>query len=286
MPDIIKACGAKLVEVGTTNRTRVADYRRALTDDTALILRCHPSNYRVVGFTESAKSDELIALGLKHGIPVMEDQGSGAIIDPVSIGLSQYHGSLPHSVKCRYDVVTASGDKLLGGPQAGILLGSRRHIDAIMSHPLARALRVDKLTLAALDATLRLYRDPAKAISSIPTLQYLTRTGADIKKAAYRLKAGLRKSLPEDRFAISLIAESSQAGGGSLPGDELPTTCVAIRTLTTADSADRIAAVMRGGIPPVFGRIKDDAYLLDPRTMENFEIDIVARMAHRLVAVE
>jgi L-seryl-tRNA(Ser) seleniumtransferase len=283
MPEIIKACGAKLVEVGTTNRTRIADYRRAITDQTALILRCHPSNYRVVGFTEAATSDELIALGQKHAIPVMEDQGSGALIDPVTLGLSQHHGSLPHSVAAGYDLITASGDKLMGAAQAGILLGKRHYIDVLMTHPLARALRVDKMTLAGLESTLRLYRDPAKAINEIPTLRYLTRTAADIKRAANRLKAGLRKSLPPDRFSISLLEERSHAGGGSLPGDELPTTCVAIRSLTTADSVGRISASMRGGMPPVFGRIKDDAYLLDPRTMENFEIDIVVQVASRLI---
>ncbi len=133
MPDIIKACGAKLVEVGTTNRTRIADYRRAITDQTGLILRCHPSNYQVVGFTESAASEDLIRLGQERAIPVMEDQGSGAIIDPVTLGLSQHNGSLPNSVEAGYNLITASGDKLMGATQAGIILGGQTVIDSIMS---------------------------------------------------------------------------------------------------------------------------------------------------------
>ena len=282
MPDIIKACGAKLVEVGTTNRTRITDYSRAITDQTGLILRCHPSNFRIVGFTESAASEQLVALGRKHNIPVMEDQGSGAIIDPVSLGLSRHHGSLPHSVEDGFDVITASGDKLMGGPQAGILLGSRTSIDAVMSHPLARAVRIDKLTLAGLEATLRIYRDPARAVNEIPTLRYLSRTAPDIKSTAQTLCEALRKSIPADRFSISVVEECSQAGGGSLPGDDLPTFCVEIQSSSTTDSVDGIARVMRGGMPPVFGRIRDDAYLLDPRTMEHFEIDIVARVARAL----
>jgi L-seryl-tRNA(Ser) seleniumtransferase len=275
MPDIIRASGATLVEVGATNRTRLSDYANAITERTALILRCHPSNFALVGFTEETPTVDLVALGRKHAVPVMDDQGSGAILSPALRSVPG-RGSLPESVAAGSDIVTASGDKLLGGPQSGLILGSRAAIERIATHPLARALRVDKLTLAGLEATLRLYRDPEQARLAIPTLRYLTRTLPELRRLAVRLKARLRTVLTPERFALSLVSERSQVGGGSLPGEDLPTVCVALRGVASAPSAERIAAHLRRHSPPVFARIYRDAVLFDPRTLEPEEFAVIA----------
>jgi L-seryl-tRNA(Ser) seleniumtransferase len=277
MPDIITASGATLVEVGTTNRTRITDYSAAITERTALILRCHPSNFAIVGFTEEAATSELAALGRQHGIPVMDDQGSGALID-----ITGRKSTLCDSVAAGSDLITASGDKLLGGPQAGLILGRKPLVDRIARHPLARALRVDKFTLAALEATLRLYRSPDQAIATIPTLRYLARPLPELQKLAQRLAAKIRAAVPPDRFTITIIAERSQVGGGSLPDEELPTVCVALRSKMGDPSPDEIARQLRRYTPAVFARIKDGAVLFDPRTMESAELDVVAAAVRTL----
>ena len=275
MPDIIRAGGATLVEVGATNRTRLADYADAVTERTGLILRCHPSNFALVGFTEETPTPALVALGRERGIAVMDDQGSGALLSPAALHLPG-QGSLPESVAAGSDIVTASGDKLLGGPQAGLLLGSRAAIERAARHPLARALRIDKLTLAGLEATLRLYRDPEQARLAIPTLRYLTRTLPELRRLATRLKAKIRAALPADRFTVALAAERSQVGGGSLPGEDLATVCVALRAVGGGPSPDRMAAHLRRHHPPVFARIAHDAVLFDPRALEPEEFAIIA----------
>lgn len=275
MPDIIRAGGATLVEVGATNRTRLSDYADAVTERTGLLLRCHPSNFALVGFTEETPTCDLVALGRKHGIPVMDDQGNGALLSPASLGLPGT-GSLPDSVEAGSDIVTASGDKLLGGPQSGLLLGSRAAIERINTHPLARALRVDKLTLAGLEATLRLYQDPERARLAIPTLRYLTRALPELRRLAVRLKARIRTVLPPDRFSLDLRAERSQVGGGSLPGEDLPTVCVALCAVGGLPSANTIAAHLRRHHPPVFARIHRDSVLFDPRTLEPEELVVIA----------
>lgn len=284
MPDIIRSSGAHLVEVGTTNRTRIDDYRSAITDRTALILRCHPSNFAIVGFTESAADRELVDLGREFGIPVMEDQGAGSLIDPALLGLSASHGSLPLSVRNGYELITASGDKLLGATQAGIVLGRRDLVAKTMKHPMARALRIDKLSLAGLEATLQLYNDPNIALKSIPTLRYLNRTLFEIKQIAARIARSLRSMDTDNRFAITLVEESSYAGGGSLPGDAMPTVCVAIRNSSDAQSgsksngirsADTLLAAFRSYQTPVIARIRDGAVLLDPRTLDTADIGII-----------
>ena len=282
MPDIIRSTGATLVEVGTTNRTRLSDYSSAITDRTGLILRCRPSNFAVVGFTEETPMPDLVELGRSHAIPVMDDQGSGSLISPALLGLPESKGSLPEAVSTGCDIVAASGDKLLGGPQAGILLGRREMVDRIASHPLARALRVDKFTLAALEATLRLYLDPEKALREIPTLRYLRRTGDEIARSAGLLRNQLVEALG-DLFEVQLVSERSEVGGGSLPGEVLPTTCVAIASRIGSPSADEIAAHLRRHDPPIFARIKSDTVLFDPRTLEHDELDSIAAAAGGLV---
>ncbi|HZT42141.1 MAG TPA: L-seryl-tRNA(Sec) selenium transferase [Chthonomonadaceae bacterium] len=282
MPDIIRASGATLVEVGTTNRTRLSDYANAITERTGLILRCHPSNFAIVGFTEEVPTAALAALSKEHGLPVMDDQGSGALIAPSELGIGGQKGSLKDSLAAGCEVVTASGDKLLGGPQAGLILGRREPIERIAKHPLARALRVDKLTLAALEATLCLYREPDRALAEIPTLRYLTRTEPELRRLAQRLKTKLQTALPPDRFLLTLVPERSQIGGGSLPGEDLPTVCVALRALDGVPSPDEIAAHLRHHTPPIFARIKADAVLFDPRTLEPEELDFIAQAVRNL----
>jgi L-seryl-tRNA(Ser) seleniumtransferase len=272
MPDIIRAGGATLVEVGTTNRTRLHDFEEAITERTGMLLRCHPSNFRLVGFTEEVPSADLARLGRAHGIPVLDDLGSGALLDTSALGAGPTT-TLRAAVKSDCDVVTASGDKLLGGPQAGLILGRRKCVDCIARHPLARALRVDKLTLAALEATLRLYRDPERARREIPTLRYLARPLEELAQMASRLRDRIEAAAP-GRFTLELIEEQSQVGGGSLPGENLPTVCVRLRC--TELSEEELAARLRRNEPPVFARIKDGALLLDPRTLEEEEMEEIA----------
>ncbi len=281
MPDIIRASGATLVEVGTTNRTRLSDYANAITERTGLILRCHPSNFALIGFTEETPTAELVALGRERGISVMDDQGSGALLPPAALGIPG-HGSLRESVGAGSDLIAASGDKLLGGPQVGLLLGNRAAIERVVTHPLARALRVDKLTLAGLEATLRLYRDPARASAAIPTLRYLTRTEPELRHFASRLKTRMQAVLPPERFTLALVKERSQVGGGSLPGEDLPTVCVSLCAADGSPTADRIAAHLRQHTPPVFARIKHNAVLFDPRTLDAEEFACIASALHGL----
>lgn len=267
MPDIIRAGGATLVEVGTTNRTRLSDYAQAITGQTGLILRCHPSNFALIGFVEETATADMAQLGRERGIPVVDDQGSGALI-----AVAGQKNTLQESIAAGADLITASADKLLGGPQAGLILGRTDLIDRIVRHPLARALRCDKLTLAALEATLLLYRDPKRAMSEIPTLRYLSRTEPELRRMATRLRTRLRIRLPAERFQVDLIRESSQVGGGSLPGERLPTVCVALRSKAGFPSAEEIMAQLRRNRPAIFARIRDEMILLDPRTLETEEM--------------
>ncbi len=276
MPDIIRASGAALVEVGATNRTRLRDYEEAITERTGLLLRCHPSNFKMVGFTEEVPATDLARLGRERGIPVMDDLGSGAILDTAAMGAGPTT-TLRAAVSSGCDIVTASGDKLLGGPQSGLILGRKELVERIARHPLARALRVDKLTLAALEATLRLYRSPERAIEEIPTLRYLSRPPSVLRAMAEELRGALCAAIG-GTCEIDLVPGASQVGGGSLPGEDLPTTCVRILP-PAGDSAERIAAALRGNHPPVFARIKEGAVLLDPRTLEPEEFADIAGAA-------
>jgi L-seryl-tRNA(Ser) seleniumtransferase len=274
LPEIIRVSGAKLVEVGTTNRTRLSDYAQAITAETGLLLKCHPSNFKIIGFTEETSTAELTVLGRERGIPVMDDLGSGAILAPEQPGISR-PVTLSMAVASGCDLVTASGDKLLGGPQAGIILGKKDVIELIGRHPLARALRVDKLTLAALEATLRLYRDPSRAAREIPTLRYLYRTESSLKKMAQRLKRRIESVCPRI-FHLDIISSFSQVGGGSLPGEQLPTWCVRLKMADGSISEEEIACSLRKNRPSVFARIEGDALLFDPRTLEEQELQTIA----------
>jgi L-seryl-tRNA(Ser) seleniumtransferase len=273
LSDIIKASGATLIEVGTTNRTRLKDFSSAISERTGLLLRCHPSNFKVVGFTEEVSASDLAKLGKQHGIPVMDDLGSGAIIDTAQFGTGPTI-TLRSAIESGCDIVTASGDKLLGGPQAGIILGRKEIVEKIATHQLARALRIDKLTLAALEATLKLYRDPERAVKQIPTLRYLSRSLDELRTMANRLQTLLQMGFAEG-FEIETIETVSQVGGGSLPGENLPTVAVSIRPGKTNMSVDELARRLRQDLTPIFGRIHEGALLLDPRTVEEWECMLI-----------
>jgi L-seryl-tRNA(Ser) seleniumtransferase len=264
IPDIMRESGATMVEVGTTNKTHLADYERALTPNTGLFLKVHSSNYRVVGFTEEVSLEELVALGAPHGIPVMEDQGSGVLFDLRPFGLPE-EPTVAESIAAGAAVVTASGDKLLGGPQAGLICGRHDVITRLKKHPMARALRLDKMTLAALEATLFVCLDETQALLEIPTLRMLTTPVAEVRARAEGLAARMRDTLG-DRAQVVCIDEIARAGGGSLPLAEIATVAVALApaALSVAELEERLRT---GGEPAIVARVKDGRLLIDPRTL-------------------
>jgi L-seryl-tRNA(Ser) seleniumtransferase len=271
IPDVMARSGGILCEVGTTNRTHLRDYVGAIDDQTALLLKVHKSNYSIVGFSAEVSLPELAALGARHGLPVMEDLGSGTFIDFSHYGLAK-EPTVQESVAAGADVVTFSGDKLLGGPQAGLIVGRRAIIERIRGNPITRALRIDKMTLAALEGTLRLYRDPRQAVAAIPTLQMVTMPFAVTEGRARGLRDALA-ALGDARLEILLRELASKAGGGALPLLDLRSLCVAVRIRGL--SASRLEASLRAATPPVIARIEDDRVILDPRTLQEGEAAII-----------
>ncbi len=265
IPEVMEKSGVRLREVGTTNRTRLGDYEKALTDRTGLILKVHTSNFRILGFTEEADIADLVALGRRTGIPVMHDLGSGCLVDLQPYGLER-EPTVRQSVAAGPDVVTFSGDKLLGGPQAGIILGRRDSLERIRKNPLNRALRIDKLTLAALEATLAAYLDPGRVLEDIPTLKALTEPPAEVRKRARRLVSLIRRSRPEG-ITVALRPGSAMAGGGSLPARDIPTWMVAVKRAGLSPSS--LGERLRRLPLPVIARIADEEVLLDVRTLDD-----------------
>jgi L-seryl-tRNA(Ser) seleniumtransferase len=265
IPEILAQAQTRLVEVGTTNRTRLADYTAAIGDQTGAILRAHPSNFRQLGFVETVEIEPLCRLG----VPVIDDVGSGVLADELELLADE--PSVRRSVRAGAGVVAFSGDKLLGGPQAGILVGRRAAIDACRRHPLARAVRIDKLSLAALEATLALYRDPAAAVSEIPVLAMLCADPADLQARARRLADGT---------GGRLIEGTARVGGGALPLLELSGPVVALEPGPAG--ADALARRLRAGNPAVVGRIHGGAVVLDVRTLTDREAEDVAGAVRRL----
>ena len=271
IPDVMTKSNAILKEVGTTNRTHARDYTMAISDNTGLFLKVHTSNYQIEGFTSSVPVADLVTIGRKHGIPVMEDLGSGMLIDFSKYGL----GSEPiirDSVKSGADIISFSGDKLLGGPQAGIILGKKDIINIIKSNPLTRALRIDKLTLAALESTLRLYRDEENVIKKIPTLRMLTDSYTNIKKRASTILKKLEPVLPK-HVEIKLADLSSRPGGGAFPSLTLPSCCIIIKSARM--SAVELEKKLRKNDTPIIGRIEDNCFVIDPRTIQKGEEKII-----------
>ncbi|HEV8310077.1 MAG TPA: L-seryl-tRNA(Sec) selenium transferase [Methylomirabilota bacterium] len=279
IPDIMARSGARLVEVGTTNRTRIGDYAAAIAPDTALLLKVHPSNYRVVGFTESVTTRELAELGRARGVPVMEDLGSGSFLDLRPYGLP-HEPTAPETVAAGADLVTFSGDKLLGGPQAGIVVGRRSLVERLRKNPLNRALRIDKLTLAALEATLRAYEEPARALRQIPTLQMLTEPEAAVHRRAQRCLRGLPPSV-RAALGAQVVQDHAQVGGGALPVVELPTAALALGS--PAHPAEALDARLRQAQPPIIGRIAGDRLLLDCRTVRDDEVSFLVAAVRALI---
>jgi L-seryl-tRNA(Ser) seleniumtransferase len=271
IPDIMLRSGARLREVGTTNRTHLRDYAEAIGPDTALLLKVHTSNYRVVGFTADVPSRALAALGRERGVPVMEDLGSGSLVDLRAWGLP-YEPTVPEVVASGVDLVTFSGDKLLGGPQAGIVVGTRALVGRLKKNPLNRALRIDKFTIAALEATLHAY-EAGTALETVPTLRLLTEPLGSIRRRARRLLARLAPGVRKE-LAATVVDDRSQVGGGALPTVELATAVLAVGA--TATEARELDEALRRAVPPVIGRIAADRLLLDCRTILPADLPAVA----------
>lgn len=276
IPDVMTQSGAFLREVGTTNRTHPRDYRSAVTPDTALLLKIHTSNFKVVGFTTSVSVAELSDIGRDTAIPVMVDAGSGNIVDLAPLGI-QDEPTVREYLDAGADVVTFSGDKLLGGPQAGIIVGRKACLDAMKTHPLYRALRVDKLTLAALDGTLRLYADERQASLMIPVLRMLTMSPEELADRARLFARRMRRALPSD-VMVKAIPGFSQVGGGSVPEVGLPTTLVSVTI--PGITPQNLDLRLRTGATPIVGRISQGEFLLDVRTVSDDEFpDVVSALS-------
>ncbi|HTM10254.1 MAG TPA: L-seryl-tRNA(Sec) selenium transferase [Verrucomicrobiae bacterium] len=263
IPEIMAKSGAILKEVGSTNRTHPQDYEKAIGKKTALLLKVHTSNYKIVGFSAEVGLDDLVAIGKKHKIPVMEDLGSGAFLDLSRYGLPK-EPLVAERVSLGADVVTFSGDKILGGPQAGLIVGKKKYLQAMNKNPLHRALRCGKLTLAALEATLRLYQQSTNVTEQIPTLKAFTRNLEEIEAMGARLVPAIEKALGAG-FRLTLENSTSQIGSGALPTEEIPTKVIAIESGKIG--AERIAEKFRRANPPIIGRVKDGRFLLDLRAI-------------------
>ena len=279
IPEVMAQSGALLVEVGATNKTHPQDYQRAITAETALLLHVHTSNYRIVGFTRETTVEELVQIGAERQIPVMSDLGSGFLVDLAPYGLPP-EPSVQEVVAAGADVVTFSGDKLLGGPQAGIIVGKRKWIDQMKKNPLTRAVRINKFTVAALEATLREYIGKDNVLQNIPTLRMLTESPGAIKARAEKLLALLKDkiTLPAE---IEVVQGTSQVGGGSMPTAELPTylvTCVVEHL-----SVEEMSVKLRLAEPAVVGRVQDNKYQVDLRTVQPDELALLADVMSRVI---
>lgn len=271
IPSVMAMSGANLIEVGATNKTRISDYEDAITEETAVLMKVHTSNYKMIGFTDSVSNRELKELGNKYDIPVMEDLGSGVYYNMEEYGLP-HEPTISESIKSGIDLITFSGDKLLGGPQAGIIVGKKEHIDKMKKNQILRALRVDKFTLAALECTIRMYFDEEKAKKNIPTLRMITSTPEELFEKAKILK----DKIDERNTVINVYIEDgkSTVGGGSMPGEEFDSKVVVLNGESL--TADRIEEGLRLSKAHIIGRIKDDKYMLDLRTLNEKDFDTIA----------
>ena len=282
IPDVMERSGAILREVGTTNRCHLHDYRRAVNENTRAILRVHSSNYRITGFFKEVSLPELVQLGREHGLPVIEDLGSGSLVDFSPFGLPG-EPTVQSVVAAGVDLVSFSGDKALGGPQAGIIVGRRACIERLRANPLHRALRIDKLSLAALEATLRLYFDPQTALAQIPTAAMLSCPPETLARRARGLATRLRRALGR-AARISVVKNVSRAGGGAFPERDLPTSLVCLRP--EACSAGELKRRLLGTAPPLMGRLEDGAFCLDPRTLDDRDMPLVVRAVQQALLQE
>ncbi len=283
IPDVMSQSGAHLVEVGTTNKTHLWDYENAITENTAALLKVHTSNYRVVGFTSAVDSEELSVLKEKYNIPIIEDLGSGVLVDLSKYGL-EYENTVQDSLRRGVDVVTFSGDKLLGGPQAGIIVGKKKFIDACKKNPLTRAFRVDKFTIAALEGTLKYYLDEEKAMEDIPTLRMLTIPLDVLNRKAESLKKSIEDNISTKYIEANIEDSYSEVGGGSLPTERIPTRCVVLDIKTI--SINSFEENLRTNHIPLIARINKDRVYLDVRTIDDKEIELVVDAIKYALGVE
>jgi len=262
LPDVMECSGAKLREVGTTNKTHPADYENAINENTGALLKVHPSNFEVVGFTKTVSTQEMVAIAHKHDLPLIDDVGSGALIDYSQFGLMN-EPVVQDSLNEGADVALFSGDKLIGGPQCGIIVGKSKWIKTILANPLMRAMRVDKMTLAALHATLLLYRDPETVMTQVPILRMLSMPIANLKMRADKIAEQIKASSAVQDCEV--VEEKSMLGGGSLPTQKIPTWCVSI---AANGSVDSLAEQLRKNEPAIMGRVQKDRLMLDMRTVD------------------
>ena len=272
IPSIMELSGAKLVDVGATNKTHLNDYEEAISEETSVLMKVHTSNYKILGFTESVEISELKKLGDKYNIPVIEDLGSGVFIDLSKYGLS-YEPTVMDSLKQGADIVTFSGDKMLGGPQAGIIIGKKEYIEKMKKNQLTRALRVDKLTICALEATLRMYLDENKAVKEIPTLRMLTYSMCDLEAKANNLYS---KIIEKNIDAMVSIEDGlSQVGGGSMPLETIKSKVIAI--VPNKINVSTLEKRLRLSSSHIIGRVYNDKYMLDIRTIFEDEFNVIAK---------
>jgi L-seryl-tRNA(Ser) seleniumtransferase len=280
IPDVMRKSGATMVEVGTTNKTHLKDYEAAIGPDTALLLKVHTSNFQIVGFTEEVPLSDLVQLGQKHGIPVLEDLGSGCLLDFSDYGMIR-EPTVQEALEQGVGVITFSGDKLLGGPQAGIILGQKDLVTAIRENQLNRALRIDKLTLLALEETLRMYRDPQLAIKDIPTLRMICSSYESLLEKADQLHA-LIGGMDTENFSLEQMDGHSKVGGGALPLQKLKTRLLSL--IPGRLSAQKMEKHLRTSEPPIIARVEKDRLMLDVRTLQERDFQVVAQAIRTLAA--
>jgi L-seryl-tRNA(Ser) seleniumtransferase len=278
VPEVMEQGGARLVEVGTTNKTHPYDYERAIGPNTGALLKVHTSNFKIIGFTSEVETRELAAIAHRHGLPLLVDWGSGVMVDLARFGIP-HEMTMPELIEAGADLVTFSGDKLLGAPQGGFIVGKKELVERCKRHPLTRALRVDKLTLAGIEATLKLYLEPEKAIQRIPTLRMLSLGPEQLAPVAEELARKLTEALDGTGLQVQVMDGLSQAGGGSLPGVNLPTKLVAI----PMPAPHEVERRLREQDPPVMVRISSGHLLIDPRTLWPEEIDLVVAAIRQAV---
>jgi L-seryl-tRNA(Ser) seleniumtransferase len=272
IPEIMESCGAQLKEVGATNKTHLRDYERAICDQTRALMKVHTSNYRIIGFSETPALSDLVELGHEKGLPVIEDLGSGCLLELSRFGI-QDEPTVQDSIRAGVDVVSFSGDKLLGGPQAGIILGRKQYLDILKKHPLNRAMRVDKMTLAALEATLRGYESGGE--QEIPVVAMLSAKPEELLARAERLAAMLMEAGIEDE----ILPTEGRLGGGSVPNHSLPSYAVAF-----GGDVNALEEKLRRGETPIIGRIHEGKYLLDVRTLMEADFEIIVRAVREAMA--
>lgn len=282
IPDIIVRSGARMVEIGTTNKTHLRDYENAITDSTAILLKVHTSNFKMLGFTQEVPLKAIADLGKKHNLWVMEDLGSGSLIDLTRLGLP-YEPTVQDSIHMGADLVTFSGDKLLGGPQAGIIVGKKALIDKVKANPLARMLRVDKMTLTALEVVLHLYLYGSDVVTDIPVLKMIAKRKEQLEEEAVDLRNHIINAVPEG-YDIDIVDDEGEVGGGSLPGVVLEGKAVAVKPISK--NVNTLQRLLRKMTPPVIGRIRKDRILFNVRTLNKEDYAFIARSLKQVLKDE